>query len=448
LNIFKYCDKLQNSESPHLAGTRRNVISQTLSLLLIEDSESDAELIIRQFQKVGYRVSHERVETAEEMREALKRKTWDAIIADYTLPEFNAPSALALLQESGQDMPFIVFSGTIGEDRAVALIKEGAHDYVSKESAERLVLCVKRSVEAAAERRARQEAEQAVHESEKCFRSLFENSLDGMMVTVLDGTILAANARMCEMLGMSEEEVLKGGRSKVIVKDERLANALEERARTGKFMGELSFRCKDGSILPVELSACVFTDFDGILKSCLVVRDIADRKQAEEALKQAHDELEQRVELRTAEVRKQAEALGELNTALKVLVEHYKGDQREQEEKVVSNIRVRIIPHLEKLKQTRIDEGQSALVEIIERGIRDILSPFSRSVSSEHFRFAPKEAEVASLVREGKTTKEIARILGVGKRTVDSYRDNIRGKLGLSNKKVNLRTYLLSIDNT
>jgi DNA-binding CsgD family transcriptional regulator len=131
-----------------------------------------------------------------------------------------------------------------------------------------------------------------------------------------------------------------------------------------------------------------------------------------------------------------------------VLIDHYKNDQREFEEAIVSNIKVRIIPYLDRLKQTRLDIGQSALLEIIERSFRDISSPFLRLISSEHFRFTPKEIEIISLIKEGKTTKEIGQFLRIGKRTVDSYRDNIRSKLGLAKKKLNLRTYLLSLPNT
>jgi DNA-binding CsgD family transcriptional regulator len=159
-------------------------------------------------------------------------------------------------------------------------------------------------------------------------------------------------------------------------------------------------------------------------------KDITDRRQTEK------------------ELLEKSKALEELNIALKVLIDQYKNDQRELEERIVSNIRVRIIPYLEKFKQTRLDIGQSALIEIIERSFRDISSPFLKLISSEHFRFTPKEIEIVSLIKDGKTTKEIAQVLRIGKRTADSYRDNIRGKLGLANKKINLRTYLLSIANT
>ena len=530
----------------------------------------------------------------------------------------------------------------------------------------------------------RRQAEEALRESKLRFRALFESNIDGMMITITDGTIISANKRMEEMLGMSEAEIVKVGRAGIVVHDERLTAGLAERARTGRFQGELTMRRKDGSLLPVELSSSTFLDHDGIEKTGQVVRDITERKIMEQLLKQDREYLERRVEERTREIRKQAEllnlahdaiivrnesesitfwnigaqeiygwtkeealgqpvhyllqtvfplpapvivdkvqrdgrwegelfqtcrdgrkivvlsrwalhrsapggmreimevnrditvrkkageynrilievsldplvtigpdgritdvntateaatgfsrnelvgtdfsgyftnyekasagykqvfqdgfvrdyeleirhksghitpvfynasvykdamgnivgvfaaardvterklaekelsektkALEELNTALKVLIDHYKNDQREFEERIVSNIRMRIIPYLEKLARTRLEIGQAALVEILERSFRDIASPFLKAITSEHFRFSPKEIDIISLIKEGKTTKEIAQILNIGKRTVDSYRDNIRGKLGLASKKVNLRTYLLSLD--
>ncbi len=103
-----------------------------LRCLLVEDSASDAGLIVRALQKAGYEVVHERVETAGQMRAALEEQVWDAVIADYSLPEFSGPAALALLKETGLDLPFIVVSGAIGEQAAVEMMKAGAHDYLMK----------------------------------------------------------------------------------------------------------------------------------------------------------------------------------------------------------------------------------------------------------------------------------------------------------------------------
>ncbi|MBZ5683187.1 MAG: PAS domain S-box protein [Acidobacteriia bacterium] len=127
-----------------------------------------------------------------------------------------------------------------------------------------------------------QEEAAALRDSEARYRMLFENSLDALMLTAPDGSILDANPSACRILGRSREEILRGGRKGVIdTSDPRLATLLEERARTGKAHGELRARRKDGSLFPVELSSVVFRDPDGNPRTCIILRDITDRKAAE-----------------------------------------------------------------------------------------------------------------------------------------------------------------------
>ena len=199
------------------------------------------------------------------------------------------------------------------------------------------------------------------------------------------------------------------------------------------------------------------------------VVETLELKQTKAELKRLNEKLEQLVNERTRDLaatneelrmeineRKRAEeelfdktkALEESNIALKVLLDHNKKDQKEFEATIVSNIKDRIVPYVEKLKQARLDKREMVFIEIIERGFHDIVSPFTRSIALEYSHLTPKEIQIINLIREGKTTKEIAEILNIGKRTVDTHRDNIRSKLGISDKKVNLRTHLLSISNT
>jgi two-component system cell cycle sensor histidine kinase/response regulator CckA len=140
---------------------------ERLRLLQVEDSETDAALIIRALERAGYDVRAERVENAEDMRAALDRGEWDVVISDYRLPGFDAPGALRTLQETGLDIPFIVVSGIIGEDLAVAIMKSGANDYLMKDSLVRLVPAVEREIRDAALRRERKQAEQDLRESEE-----------------------------------------------------------------------------------------------------------------------------------------------------------------------------------------------------------------------------------------------------------------------------------------
>jgi PAS domain S-box-containing protein len=128
----------------------------------------------------------------------------------------------------------------------------------------------------------RKQIDKALTKSEGLYRSLFENSLDGIMLTRTNGSILSANKQVCKMLLMTEEEVLRGGRAGMMVDDERLRAAVAERARTGKWKGELTARRSDGSTFPVEISSNVFLTTDGEEVNVMMIRDIKERKQAEE----------------------------------------------------------------------------------------------------------------------------------------------------------------------
>ncbi|MGL5922831.1 response regulator [Chroococcidiopsis sp.] len=146
-----------------------------LCVLVVEDSEDDMLLMLRELRRSGYTLDYERVETAAQMQAALDRQSWDIVIADYTLPAFSAPDALKLLQSQQRDLPFIIVSGTIGEETAVAAMKAGAHDYITKGNLARLMPAVERELREAKERQKRHNAEQALRESEERFRQLAEN---------------------------------------------------------------------------------------------------------------------------------------------------------------------------------------------------------------------------------------------------------------------------------
>ncbi len=137
-----------------------------LRVLIVEDSELDAKLLVRTLSRAGFATVHRRVETAEAMREALRDEPWDIILSDYVMPAFDAPSALRIYEEAGLDIPFIVVSGSVGEDLAVNMMKAGAHDYLLKDSLSRLAPAVKRELHEAGERAER-------HLAEERYRMLF-----------------------------------------------------------------------------------------------------------------------------------------------------------------------------------------------------------------------------------------------------------------------------------
>jgi two-component sensor histidine kinase len=144
-------------------------IVEPLRILQVEDLPGDAALTEKALTKAGYTVYSERVATAAEMRAALAKQSWDLIVADYRLAEFDAKSALLLLHESGHDIPFIVVSGALGEELAVSMMKAGAQDYLLKRNLARLAPAVEREIGDVRVRRGREVAERALDESEQRF---------------------------------------------------------------------------------------------------------------------------------------------------------------------------------------------------------------------------------------------------------------------------------------
>jgi two-component sensor histidine kinase len=140
-------------------------MSIPLRILLIEDSEDDAMLLLRELRRGGYELMFERVDTPAAMLNALSSEKWQLIICDYSMPHFSAPAALKLLHESGLDLPFIIVSATIGEDIAVAAMKAGAHDYIIKSNLTRLVAAIERELREAEVRLARRRAEEQIKAS-------------------------------------------------------------------------------------------------------------------------------------------------------------------------------------------------------------------------------------------------------------------------------------------
>jgi DNA-binding NarL/FixJ family response regulator len=148
---------------------------------------------------------------------------------------------------------------------------------------------------------------------------------------------------------------------------------------------------------------------------------------------------------RERELERQTRDLEEVNAALKVLLKQREADKTELEERIVGNFRELVRPLLEKLKTSGLNDRQKAFVEIAENELNNILAPFLRKVSTGHLKLTPTEIQVANLVKHGKSTKEIASLMHLSVKTVQVNRNNIRRKLGIINKKINLRTYLLSV---
>jgi PAS domain S-box-containing protein len=175
------------------------------------------------------------------------------------------------------------------------------------------------------------------------------------------------------------------------------------------------------------------------------VREITEGVKAKEALKKAHDKLEQRVKERTKELEIKTKSLEETNIALKVLLKKRDEDKEELQDNIMSNVKELIAPFFKKINKTKLDDQQKLLFGIIESNLNEIISPFARKMSLKYLKLTPTEIRIANLIKYGSSSKEIAELMNVSPRTVETHRKNIRRKIGLEGKRVNLRSYLLSL---
>jgi PAS domain S-box-containing protein len=176
-------------------------VTRPLKALIVEDNPDDAELLLRELRRSGFDVTHRRVQTRGEMERALGEEAWDIVLSDYSLPRFNALEALSVLQSSQLPIPFIILSGTIGEETAVEALKAGAQDFLVKGRFVRLSSSITRALDESRVRRERREAEEALRTSEQKYRRIVETSQEGVWVIDAESKTTYVNSRMAEILG-------------------------------------------------------------------------------------------------------------------------------------------------------------------------------------------------------------------------------------------------------
>jgi PAS domain S-box-containing protein len=261
-------------------------IARILNVLIVEDSENDATLLLEELKQKGYTPLHERVQTPAAMTLALERHLWDVVISDYVMPQFSGPDALRLLRESKLDIPFIVVSGTYGEEAAVDMMKAGANDYITKANLFRLTPAIEREMEAAKSRAARAGAE-----ADKQFlAAIVESSDDAIYGKNLDSIIISWNAAAERIYGYSAGEIV--GHSIAVLfpmnrRDELLDNMT--RIRRGDLVGyyETERLRKDGTIIPVSVTISPIKDGEGkVIGASTIAHDISKQKKHEEERQQ------------------------------------------------------------------------------------------------------------------------------------------------------------------
>ena len=332
----------------------------------------------------------------------------------------------------------------------------------------------------------RKSAERALRESEGKFRFLAEKMVDIVWTIDQNFQTTYVSPSIENVLGFTPEERKRQPFEEMITPEslqkvqvmflEELQRDKQDSADPYRSITvEVEYYHKNGSTVWMENIVKAIRDPGGeVVGMHGVSRDITDRKEMEEKLLKAHEKLERRVEERTAELvsanaqlkhdaiereiaqkelkkreqklELQTRKLEEINTALKVILEKRNEDKVEIEEKVRLNINEMILPYLEKLRKSLLNELQQSYVDILESNLNEITSPFYQRMASNFYHLTPKEIQIAGLIKQGKTSKEIAELLQSSPRAIEFHRNNLRKKFGLTKTKTNLVTHLLTLN--
>lgn len=301
-------------------------------------------------------------------------------------------------------------------------------------------------------------AQEALRQSEERYRTILDNIEEGFCEIDLTGNILFANDAACSISGFSHAELFRMNYRDIMDEDNavRMSESLSLILKTRKPIKGFDYELikKDGTGKQIEASIMLMTDknnnpigFRG------VGRDITQRKNEELKRKQAYEELDRRIAERTIELaetnhrlKEKTLRLEEANIALRVLLKKKDENKKSLENQMMTNIIELILPTLEKIQKIGLNDRQQEYAEMIRTTLNHITSPFLHTLSRNFSELTPTEIRIANHIRHGKTTKEIADLLNLALSTIDFHRKNIRKKLLIHNKKINLRTHLLSLE--
>jgi diguanylate cyclase (GGDEF)-like protein/PAS domain S-box-containing protein len=263
-----------------------------LKVLCVDDCEDDVTLIVEALKAGGFLPEYERVCTRLDLDAALDARTWDLVVSDYSMPQLNGLQVLERVRERRPELPFVLVSGAVGQETAVAAMKSGAGDYIMKDDLTRLVPAVRRELAEAGGRRARRLAESNLRASETLLNSIVNTAADGIIVIDESGMLEFVNAAIERMFGWKPLEVIGRNFDSLLMPrstagGDRLATVIDGNTR-GLSVGvgrEVRAQRKDGSVFPMELTLGEMR-IDGRIKYACIMRDVTERKCAEERIHQ------------------------------------------------------------------------------------------------------------------------------------------------------------------
>ena len=261
-------------------------MSKPIRILFVDDSEDDVMLLMMELKKGGYNPSYEQVDTADAMSDALDSQTWDAILCDYSMPNFSAFSALDLYKKKGVDLPFIIVSGTITDETAVAAMKAGAHDYIIKDNLSRLCPAIERELREAKIRKERSQAEFQLKKNEEKYRTLFENSRDAIYINADQGMFIDFNQSTLDLFGYSRSEMSAMHTKDIFVNEDEYLKFQEEIKQKGSVREFGAKLCKkNGAKMDCLITSTIRRSKNkGIIGYQGIIRDISELMSSRQTL--------------------------------------------------------------------------------------------------------------------------------------------------------------------
>jgi PAS domain S-box-containing protein len=299
---------------------------------------------------------------------------------------------------------------------------------------------------------ARKQAEEALRQSEEKHHALLESISDGVFHLDASGHFVYMNTSGMQRTGLTKENLHTSRFQDMVTPGERKkVKAHFKNAMKGEDVPpfELKYVNRKGRTIYVEVRYRPILENQAVVGVAGISRDITAWKEAEEVILNAKNRLEQMVEIRTKELEDKTgqlalrtQSLEEMNAALNVLLKKIESDKKEIEENIRTNLQEALFPHLENLKDSRPSEAQKACISAMQEAVKSIATPFMHNLRAKLPNISSKEMLVSSLIRDGRTTKEIATILNISIKAVEFHRYNIRKKLHLTRKKAGLAAYL------
>lgn len=434
------------------------------SILLVDDDP----VILTANQKVlenkGFQVSS--AISGEVASNMLNSVQYDLVITDLVMDSVDGIDVLKHAKKTNTDTMVIILTGYADMESAIEALRNDADDYLVKpcdpdEIYFKVQRCLEKwalkkkireqylEIQAVSEKLKAEIAEHtktdsALKDSEEKYRHIFELAPVSIMILDKTGDIIDINPYHLEEItnnqDIREDYIGVNLLTHPIIVEAGLSK-IYKKVLEGKAMDKTEVHFPH---IPNDTDG--FFNVRGVplrkngevIGAIFIHQDITEHKRNEVELLSHRHRLEELIQERT-------DSLEETNNALNALLKKREEDNKRLEENVVSNVKELIMPYFDKLQKCGMEEKHRVYVNILKSNIEDIVSPFVRSLSDSYLRFTPAEIQMANLIKQGQTTKEIAELLNVAKSTIDFHRDNIRKKLGIKNKSVNLRTYLSSL---